>query len=89
MIQSKASFVRLLICRKMALDAVPDGGGFADGMDFLSNRERLSKAERDATQWVFSAIDIVRTSGGPNEWADADDESIAAEILSRIERRKA
>jgi len=79
--------VKKLITHKMSRDAIPDGGGFADGLSFLSNPERMAKAARAATEWVEHAIAIVKTAPD-NPYGD-DDEAIAGEILRQIDERKA
>ncbi len=81
--------VKKLIIAKMSRDAIPDGGGFGDGIAFLlSGPERLMAAAKASTDWVERAIQAVRMATGPNPWKDADDETIAAEILRSIAERK-
>jgi hypothetical protein len=77
--------VKKLIIRKMATDAIPGGGGLADGIRFLSDPQGLSKAARAATEWVTVAIRAVREAAEPNPWKAATDEDIAGEILRKIE----
>jgi hypothetical protein len=78
--------VKKLIARKMSRDAIPDGGGFADGVKFLMDPQRVGKVAREATEWVTMAIQAVRKAAEPNPWKGADDETIAGEILQRIEK---
>lgn len=70
----------------MARDAIPDGSvGFAAGVSFLSNPELIKATAKEATEWVFVAIDAVRSA--PNcEWTT--DEEIAGEILKKIGKNK-
>lgn len=80
--------IRKLIFHKMSLDAIPKGGGIADGIKFLSDREGLSKSLRAADEWVKAAILAVRNAGNPNPWKDRPDEDIAGELLRKIEERR-
>lgn len=80
--------VKKLIAHKISIDAIPSGGGFADGVKFLQNRERILSVARTATKWVAEAIQLVRTAGEPNPWSNADDEVIAEEILKGIDARR-
>lgn len=80
--------VRRLIAHKMSLDAIPKGGGFADGLNFLSDRSKITEGARRATDWVQLAIKTLRQAAEPNPWKDADDETIAAEFLKRVRERK-
>ena len=79
--------VRKLICHKMALIMIPPGtkDGLATGIKALSSAKGLGDAAREATAWVFEAIDVVKTA--PDN-PFADDEAIAGEILRGIEERK-
>jgi len=80
--------VKKLIVHKIALDAIPPGGDFLDGLRFLANKEAISTGARMATQWVESAIEAVRQAADPNPWRNADDEVIAGEILRQIKAKK-
>lgn len=75
------SAVRKLAVHVMSRHAIPDGGGLADGIRFLSDPQRIKDAARAADLWVQDAIRAVREAEDPNPWRDADDEAIAAEIL--------
>lgn len=81
--------VRKLIVEKMSHDAIPSGGGLADGIGFLSDPKKISDGVKKATQWVETALIAVRKAQEPNEFKNADDETIAAEILQKIEERRA
>lgn len=76
--------VRRLLAHKMAIDAIPAGGGFAAGMKFLSSKESVVSGVKAATAWVEQAIQAVRGAADPNPWKDAQDEEIAGEILRRV-----
>jgi hypothetical protein len=78
--------VKKLIIRKMSKDAIPDGGGFEDGLAFLMNQDALTKTARHATEWVQKAIDAVKAAPD-NPYGD-DDEMIAEAILDEIETMK-
>lgn len=80
--------VRRLIAHKMSVDAVPKGGGLADAITFLTSPGAIGRAAKEATAWVAEAIRVVRLAVEPNPWKQADDETIAGEILRHIEERK-
>lgn len=75
-----------LIFHKMSLDAIPSGGGLMDGIAFLKSPERIRDGMAAAAEWVFNAIDAVRSAPGGD--AMGDDEAIAGEILRQIDERK-
>lgn len=79
--------VKKLWAMKMAKDAIPDGGGLADGLKFLSSRESIAAGAKAATEWVKGAIAVVRLAAEPNPWKNATDEEIAGELLKRTEER--
>lgn len=80
--------VKKLIARKMSVDAIPSGGGLADGIKFLMSPGRIVAAAREATAWVETAIAAVKAA--PDNSFGDDDEAIAGEILRQLEvRRKA
>lgn len=81
--------VRKLIIHKMSLDAIPKGGGVADGIKFLSDRDLMSKTLRAADEWVKAVIVAIRQAGEPNHLKNATDEEIAEELLRKIDERKA
>jgi hypothetical protein len=57
-------------------------------IDFLKNPKRISDVARTAEQWVKTAIQAVRDGAEPNPWRTADDETIATEIVRRMDERK-
>jgi hypothetical protein len=79
--------VRDLFIRRMSILAVPDGGGFADGMSFFFDKEKRAKIMKEAEEWTKQAIELVRSAAEPNPWKDSSDEEIAGEILRRLEER--
>ncbi len=79
--------IRRLIAYKMAVDAIPQGGGFEDGLKFLSSREAVITGAQQASIWVRAAINVLRLAAEPNPWKDADDETIAGEVLRQVDER--
>lgn len=77
-----------LAVHKMSLDAIPDGGGFIDGLYFLRDAPRLTKSAKAAKEWAVAAVLAVRQASDPNPWRESSDEEIAGEILRRVEERK-
>lgn len=80
--------VKKLVIHKISRDAIPDGGGVADGIAFLSDKKRIADGFRKATEWVTGAISAVRLAAEPNPWKNADEEAIAGEILRKIEDKR-
>ena len=80
--------MRKLIFHKMSLDAIPKGGGVADGIKFLCDRAGMVKSLHAADTWVNAAILAVRNAGEPNPFRGASDEEIAGEILIKIEEKR-
>jgi hypothetical protein len=81
--------VKKLIAHKMSLIMVPPGGGIGSVIGALTKPGNIGAAAKEATEWVGTAIQLVREAAEPNPWKTATDEAIAAEILSGIEKRKA
>ena len=79
--------VQRLIARKMALDAVPRGGGFDDALNFLSSKENIAQGAGTAAAWVRIACDVVRGCAEPNPWKESTDEEIAGYLLEQIEAK--
>ena len=79
--------VKKLIAHKMAKDAVPDGGGLAAALKFLKDKDAIVNTARRATEFVYTAIALMRTCAEPNPWKDASDEEIAGEILKNVEEK--
>lgn len=80
--------VKKLMAIKVAKEAIPSGGNFVDGVNFLVDKERVIRTMRDSYTWVLEAIQLVRNACEPNPYKDADDETIANVILKQIEERK-
>lgn len=81
--------IKKLIIHKISLSAIPPGGGFADGVKFLSDKDRIIKTMRESHSWVKQVIAAVRNAGEPNPFKNASDEDIAGEILRKIEEKRA
>jgi hypothetical protein len=82
------SALNKLIIHKMSIGAIPPGGGFADGVKFLSNSKNISNGFKDAKEWVNVAINTIRLAADPNPWKNSTDEEIAEEILRQINERR-
>lgn len=81
--------VKRLWSIKMAKDAIPDGGGFEDGLKFFSSKESIAAGAKAASEWCKLVIESVRRATLPNPWKDATDEEIAGELLRRIDAKRA
>lgn len=80
--------VKKLIVHKMSRDAIPPGGGIAEGIKFLSDPSGMVEAAKKATKWVEVAIAAVRQATDPNPWKNATDEEIAGELVKQINLRE-
>ena len=80
--------VKRLIAHTMSMDAIPDVGGFADGVKFLSDISGMKASAKNASEWVKAAIEAIRNAGEPNPWKQSDDETIARELLRLIRIRR-
>ncbi len=77
--------VKKLVARRMAMLAIPPGGGFGDGVALLCDPKKLAATGKDATAWVHEAIAAVRAA--PDcKWTT--DEEIAGELLRLAEARE-
>lgn len=79
--------VKRLAIQKMSIDAIPAGGGVADGIKFLSNPKGIAESFKAACEWSQEVIDAVRNAGEPNPWRDATDEDIAGEIMRQVDEK--
>lgn len=70
---------------KVSRDAIPDGGGFADGIEFLLNPGRMADVSRKALEWCDQCIAAVK-SAPDNPYGD-DEEVIAGVILAQLEAK--
>jgi hypothetical protein len=78
--------VTKLITKFIAREAVPPGGGLASGLEFFSNPERRKQILESAEAKAIQAIQLIK-SAPDNSFGD-DDERIASELLSLIEKRQ-
>lgn len=74
--------VRKLASLKASRDAIPDGGGLADAIDFITDKQRFFESMKASVLWAFEAVDAVK-SAPDNPYGD-DDEKIAGGILDAI-----
>lgn len=78
---------RKLLAHFIALEAVPRGGGLADGLNFLIDPDRRRQGLEKAMSNTQVAIDLVK-SAPDNPYGD-DDDVIAGVILERVKHRLA
>ena len=74
-----------LLAHFIALEAVPRGGGLADGLNFLANPDHMRQDMERAMSNLEAALAAVK-SAPDNPYGD-DDEAIAAAILERVEKK--
>lgn len=79
--------LKKLMIHKMAIEAVPPGGDFLDALKVIASPELLKKQAMEAMDWAIAAVDVVRSS--PDNHLGSDEETIAGEVVRRIEERKA
>jgi hypothetical protein len=75
-----------LITKFVAREAVPPGGGLASGLEFFSNPEGRKQVLESAEAKAIQAIQLIK-SAPDNPFGD-DDEQIASELLSQIQKRQ-
>lgn len=78
--------VTILITQFIAREAVPPGGGLASALEFLSNPKRRKQVLESAEVKAIQAIQLIK-SAPDNPFGD-DDERIASELLSQIQKRQ-
>lgn len=86
MTRKQGPYTKKLIISKMSQLAIPPDGSFSDGLVFLSDPEKIMSTCKAATEWVFFAIDLVKTCPD-NPYGD-DDETIAKAIMDKIQEQK-
>lgn len=80
-----ANNVTRLICHVASLDAIPNGGGIEDGLDFLTDptlADRLNAAKVKANTYIDAIL-----STFDNPYGD-DREKVAGVILERIAEKQ-
>lgn len=75
-----------LLAHFIAREAVPSGGGLADGLNFLTDPERRRQGIEQAMSNLNAALAVVKSA--PDNPYGTDDEAIAAAILERVENAK-
>jgi hypothetical protein len=80
--------MKRLAAQKMAIDAVPAGGGLQSAIAFLSDKQAILNGARNAQKWANEAVQAIRSASDPNPWRNSTDEEIATELLRRIELKK-
>jgi len=80
--------VKKLTILRMSNEAIPDGGGFEDGLEFLMDAKKISAGFKSAHEFIIKAIDILRNATGDHPYKNMSDEAIAGVLLSEIERKK-
>lgn len=80
---SDGPLFRRLVATRMALDAVPAGGGLATALAWFATPGRITESARTATAWARDTIAAIRAAGEPNPWTNASDEAIAGELLAK------
>ncbi len=73
-----------LLIRKVALDAIPPGGGLAAGMSAFTTPGKLARLHREALVWVDEAITVIQTA--PDNPYGSDEEVIAGAILAELSK---
>lgn len=74
--------MKRLLAVRVSREAIPPGGGFAAGLDFLMNPERMKEVTRQSLEWCDQAIAAVRAAPD-NPYGD-DEETIAGVILAQL-----
>lgn len=75
-----------LLAHFIAREAVPVGGGLADGLNFLTDPFRRQRGMERAIANLDAALAAVKSA--PDNPYGNDDEAIAAAILERVESAK-
>lgn len=78
---------RKLLAHFIALEAVPEGGGLASGLNFLADPDQRKRGIERAMANLDAALQAVKSA--PDNPYGNDDEAIAAAILKRVEQKKA
>lgn len=76
-----------LTIAKWSTDAIPEGGGIADGIKAIIKLAGGAPDLRKANQWCLDAIEAVRQAKDPNPYKTMSDEEIAAVILKEMDSK--
>ena len=74
--------MKKLLIRKVAVDAIPSGGGFADGVELFTTPGKLVRLSREALVWIDLAIEAIKSA--PDNPYGEDEETIAGVILAKL-----
>jgi hypothetical protein len=80
--------VKKLMIIKTSLVAIPKGGSVADGVKFLSDKDGIIRTMKESYQWVKASIELIRLAKEPNPFKNADEETIAGELVRRVEEKQ-
>lgn len=78
--------VTRLITKFIAREAVPPGGGISSALEFFTNAQHRNAILAVAEKKAIQAIQAIKSA--PDNPYGNDDETIANEILSRIQKRE-
>lgn len=85
---SKITAVQKIIAIKLSSIAVPKGGGFADGMNFLNDKDKFIDGVIEAKNWFKNSVAEIRSAPEPNPYKNMTDEEIAESMLQAYEKLK-
>ena len=78
--------VQKLLSKFIARNAVPSGGGLADGLKFFTDPDHRRKVLQKSEEELLLAIKLIKMA--PDNTFGTDDETIAGEILHRIDEKE-
>jgi hypothetical protein len=78
--------VTKLITRYMVSEAIPAGGGIADGLRFFQDDEHRKQILERSERAVLDAIAAVKAA--PDNPYGSDDELIAAAVLAKLAEKE-
>lgn len=79
--------VTKLILKLSVFEAIPPGGGFADGVKFFTDSDHRKQVMERSEAKALKAIDLIKSA--PDNPHGDDDEAIAEMILVDVEKRLA
>lgn len=80
--------VKRLLLKVMAKNAIPDGAGMKEVLDFLSSGDKISAGIKKAEKEVEEYIDKIRNAGGNNPYRNLTDEEIAKVIMDGVDKKE-
>jgi hypothetical protein len=81
------SSVNKLLAMYIAVEAVPNGGGFSDGVRFILDEDARKKGVKVAKRKMAEAIAVIRGMPGYEEKTDEEIANILVEKISERKRR--